>query len=59
MGEHACKTAGEEQRESDSMREDVHAVNRLKRTIQLYYVFVIYSPAHMVDWQVPPTSVHR
>ena len=50
MGEHACKTAGEEQRESDSMREDVHAVNRLKRTIQLYYVFVIYSPAHMVAW---------
>jgi len=43
MGEHACKTAGEEQRGSDSMREDVHTVNRLKRTTQQYYVFVIYN----------------
>jgi hypothetical protein len=59
MGEHACKTAGEEQRGSDSMSEDVHTVNRLKRTIQQYYVFVIYSPAHMIASHVPPTSVHR
>ena len=59
MGEHARKTAGEEQRGSDSMREDVHTVNRLERTIQRYEVLGIYRLAHMVAQHVSRTRVHR